>query len=83
MECCHRMFLVSFVNSQNLRKLRQHMKLHSGEACYQCVQCNRNFSTLFNLQLHQRVHSNERPFLCSVCGKGFKQKSTLQSHQVS
>ncbi|KAJ3007077.1 UNVERIFIED_CONTAM: hypothetical protein HDU68_003714 [Siphonaria sp. JEL0065] len=49
---------------------------------YECDQCNRTFSRLFNLKSHMQTHdaSRTRSFLCDVCGVGFCRQQDLMRH---
>ncbi|KAG9334579.1 hypothetical protein JZ751_007400, partial [Albula glossodonta] len=52
-----------------------------GEDFYNCLVCNKRFSSQQSLDEHQRLHDDYRPFKCLVCGKCFAQKRYLKKHQ--
>src|SRR5699024_10360022 len=56
--------------------LDRHLRTHSGDKLYKCLECGKGFTQKYNLTTHQRSHSeNKRPYICPECGKGFTQKS--------
>ncbi|KAH0501379.1 Zinc finger protein 786 [Microtus ochrogaster] len=63
-----------------LCKLREHLRVHSGERPFQCPECDKSFRLKGMLKAHQRTHSKERPFSCGECGKGFTRQSKLTEH---
>ena len=51
------------------RGLSYHKQLHRGVKIkkYNCLQCNKSFSTNSNLNIHSLIHSGERPHECTQC----------------
>ncbi|NWS32956.1 ZN397 protein, partial [Polioptila caerulea] len=46
-----------------------HEQIHDGEKLYECLECGKRFSQIFNLIHHQRIHTGERRYQCGECGK--------------
>ena len=55
----------------------------AGEAMYQCLVCEREFSTEDRLARHRSLHKRKNPFQCTVCGKCFSDKDKLDQHVPS
>ncbi|XP_067868196.1 zinc finger protein Gfi-1b isoform X2 [Heterodontus francisci] len=48
---------------------------------YNCMKCNKVFSTAHGLEVHvRRSHSGMRPFACNLCGKTFGHAVSLEQH---
>ncbi|KAH7967221.1 hypothetical protein HPB49_023603 [Dermacentor silvarum] len=45
-----------------------------------CVDCGKEFTTVFHLRRHRRIHTGERPYPCKVCGQCFRHSTSLKVH---
>ncbi|XP_074658746.1 uncharacterized protein LOC141911651 [Tubulanus polymorphus] len=63
-------------------ELRDHMVSVHGRAMskWQCMVCNRLFSSSTKLQNHVNTHMNMKPYECSMCDKAFNDPSNLRMH---
>ncbi|XP_038638415.1 zinc finger protein Gfi-1b-like isoform X1 [Scyliorhinus canicula] len=53
----------------------------SESTSYNCMKCNKVFSTAHGLEVHvRRSHSGMRPFACDLCGKTFGHAVSLEQH---
>ncbi|GCC34532.1 hypothetical protein chiPu_0013007 [Chiloscyllium punctatum] len=53
----------------------------SASSSYNCVKCNKVFSTAHGLEVHvRRSHSGIRPYACELCGKTFGHGVSLEQH---
>ena len=63
------------------RRLRIHMRSHTGEQPFACGFCPMKFKQNRFLQLHQMEHSDQFKFSCDTCGKKYKRELNLQNHK--
>lgn len=66
-------------------ELKTHMKLHSHQKVYKCIQknCHQTFSDLDTFVSHTRFHSSEVLYRCHVCSKQFHTLADLGIHHYS
>jgi uncharacterized Zn-finger protein len=65
--------------------LRQEEKLQDSDsaASYECIKCNKIFSTPHGLEVHvRRSHSGKRPYACDICNKTFGHAVSLSQHRA-
>uniref|UniRef100_A0A182K0M8 C2H2-type domain-containing protein n=1 Tax=Anopheles christyi TaxID=43041 RepID=A0A182K0M8_9DIPT len=63
--------------------LYPHMVSHHGFKAFQCVVCDKKYSTKQSLNSHTNLHSlTDFPFSCDDCGESFSRLSTLKRHQT-
>ena len=65
---------------KSVKRLKIHMKSHTGPGPHICPICNKCFRSSSDFRNHKLIHSGERPFKCKICDKSFSQKSNLASH---
>lgn len=69
--------------------LAQHIKTHSFDRRYMCIQCNKTFDNISDLQTHkslkiyERIHKGLEPYKCYECGKYFGMLKALNIHERS
>lgn len=54
--------------------------LLGGGPKHACVDCGKEFTTVFHLRRHRRIHTGERPYPCKVCGQCFRHSTSLKVH---
>lgn len=65
---------------QSKAKLPQHMRLHTSDRPFGCLECPMKFNSSGELTAHMRKHTGERPFVCKYCGKSFAHGSNYRYH---
>ncbi|KAK7862986.1 hypothetical protein R5R35_014542 [Gryllus longicercus] len=66
-------------------ELKTHMKKHSHQKVYKCVQrnCQKTFEDLDSFLKHTKVHTDEVQYCCHVCFKKFNTLADLGIHQYT
>lgn len=59
--------------------LHVHMRIHTGEKSFKCVDCCRRFRHKSSLTKHMFTHT-QSPYKCTVCDREFIQKVHFTSH---
>ncbi|XP_056631469.1 zinc finger protein ZFP2-like [Diorhabda sublineata] len=65
----------------NKKRLKFHLRIHTGYKPFACHICPKNFSKKDQLIEHIRTHTGEKPYVCKLCGKGFAQRTPLKTHE--
>lgn len=60
--------------------LQSHMKVHSEERPFICLECGLGFLRQHDFKRHGKTHSGEKPFQCANCNKTFTRSDALTRH---
>ncbi|XP_034043829.1 zinc finger protein OZF-like [Thalassophryne amazonica] len=64
------------------RKLKMHMRAHTGKKRFKCSECGKIFSQKSNLNRHMAIHMGKTSFRCPECGKAFNRNGNLKTHMM-
>ncbi|XP_064468069.1 zinc finger protein 1 homolog [Ornithodoros turicata] len=63
-----------------LRQLKVHRLIHTGEKQHECEYCPASFLKLSSLKCHVRTHTGEKPYECRLCPAQFAEPGKLGRH---
>ncbi|XP_053685609.1 transcription factor grauzone-like [Sabethes cyaneus] len=69
----------------DLKRLKEHIKVHINPKSFQCNECQKNFSSkrsLFQHQLVMHIPDEQKLFQCEQCSKKFAKQYQLNKHLI-